>query len=83
VNPANENCRRKCGEEKIGRHLTLVKVWVPKDKVVEIRSMAVVLLKESVEEKEGSSKSSTSQLMGNVRKFYLKGIKFFSRRRER
>lgn len=45
---ANENQpKRPVEEEKRERHLALVKVWVPRDKVVEIRSMAVGLLKES------------------------------------
>lgn len=44
---ANENRQMKpVGKEK-KRHLALVKVWVPRDKVIEIRSMAVSLLKES------------------------------------
>jgi hypothetical protein len=44
---ANENRQMKLVGEKRERHLALVKVWVPRDKVVEIKSMAVGLLKES------------------------------------
>jgi hypothetical protein len=48
---ANENRRKKSEEAARERHLALVKVWVPKDKVVEIKSLAMGLLKESLEPK--------------------------------
>jgi len=61
MRPANENCQR-CGKEVKKEHLALVRVWVPKDKVVEIRSMAIGLLKESLEDKRESPKNSLSWL---------------------
>ena len=63
--PANENCQRKSRKEERERHLALVRVWVPKGKVVEIRSMAVGLLKESLEDKRG--RSEKSYVCGNDR----------------
>ena len=52
---ANENRQKKEADELRESHLSLVRIWVPKDKVVEIRFMAIGLLKESVEGKKSHS----------------------------
>ena len=79
---ANENCQRKCGkEERIGKHLALVMVWVPKDKVVEIRSMAIGLLRESLEDKNNRSDASWIWLTWFLSQLrvYFKRLRLISR----
>ncbi len=48
----NAERQRQYREKMKERNLSLVRVWVPKNKVVEIKSIAVRLVKESLKNKK-------------------------------
>jgi hypothetical protein len=71
MEPANNNDKKNESD-----HFTSVNVIIPKDKVFEIRSIAIQLLKEYVEDKKTSPKKSTSRSSP-----YLVWLKLFFKKR--
>lgn len=50
--PANDNQILNAEEIQKRKHLGLVRVWVPKDKALEIMTFAIGLLRKHLEEKK-------------------------------
>ena len=51
----NSERQKKYRNKMTERDYALVRVWVPKDKVAEIKSLAVLLMKESLKNKKLSN----------------------------